>query len=62
MNGIEKIEKLVEELKVEADKLYNRKNKAAATRLRKILMDIKNEAHKGRADAQAFKMKIGKKR
>jgi hypothetical protein len=42
MEKIQKIKELIELMSVEADKVYNKRNRSAATRARKYAQDIKN--------------------
>ena len=48
MDKIEKLEELVRQAREEAEKFYNKENKAAGTRLRKHMQDLKNIAQEVR--------------
>jgi len=55
MNRIEQVKALMAELEVEMDKFYNKGNKAAGTRARKHLQDLKNLAQAIRLELQDMK-------
>ncbi|MGA1465159.1 MAG: histone H1 [Bacteroidetes bacterium] len=55
MNRIEQVKALMAELEVEMDKFYNKGNKAAGTRARKHLQDLKNLAQEIRLEIQDMK-------
>lgn len=55
MDSIEKLEALVATAREEADKFYAKGNKAAGTRLRKAMQDIKGLAQDIRVDVQNSK-------
>jgi len=57
MNRIEQVKALMAELEVEMDKFYNKGNKAAGTRARKHLQDLKNLAQEIRLEIQDMKNK-----
>lgn len=50
MNNYEKLESLMNQLKIDLDKFYNKNNKAASIRARKTLQNIKEEAQNIRMD------------
>lgn len=55
MSRMDDINNIVEELQVDMDKFYEKGNKAAGTRARKHLMNLKNLAHEIRQEIQAKK-------
>lgn len=50
MDKIEKLEQLIREARDDADKFYNKENKAAGTRLRKHMQELKNVAQEIRTE------------
>ncbi|AHM61480.1 hypothetical protein D770_16130 [Flammeovirgaceae bacterium 311] len=48
MEKIEKLEQLIRDARDDADKFYNKENKAAGTRLRKHMQELKNIAQEVR--------------
>ena len=57
MNRIEQVRALMADLETEMDKFYNKGNKAAGTRARKHLQDLKNLAQEIRVEIQEMKNK-----
>lgn len=55
MNRIEQVRALMADLETEMDKFYNKGNKAAGTRARKHLQDLKNLAQEIRVEIQEMK-------
>ncbi len=55
MDSIEKLEALVATAREEADKFYGKGNKAAGTRLRKAMQELKGLAQEIRVDVQNSK-------
>ncbi len=55
MNTFHKLETLIKSLEVDFKKFYEDNNKAAGTRVRKGMLDIKNLAQEIRLDVQAKK-------
>ncbi len=55
MSRMDDINNVVENLQVDMDKFYEKGNKAAGTRARKYLMELKNLAHEIRQEIQAKK-------
>jgi|AntDeeMinimDraft_6_1070357.scaffolds.fasta_scaffold04831_6 hypothetical protein len=50
MNNLDNLKRLIEELEVDAEKFYNKQNRTASVRARKILQEIKSEAQNMRMD------------
>lgn len=57
MNRYEQLEALLDSLKEDFDKFYEKGNKAAGTRVRKGMLDVKNLAQDIRAEVQEIKNK-----
>lgn len=57
MNRYEQIEALLESLKDDFDKFYEKSNKAAGTRVRKGMLELKNLAQDIRVEVQEIKNK-----
>lgn len=55
MEKFNELEQLVEQAKVEAQKFYEKNNKAAGTRLRLKMLDIRNLSQEIRKDVSAIK-------
>lgn len=55
MNRFSEIKSLVDELEVDMEKFYSKKNKTAGTRSRKLLQDLKKLAQDIRIDIQEKK-------
>lgn len=55
MSRIEEIKNLVAELEPDLDKFYNKGNKTAGTRARKLLQDMKKLAQDVRVEIQDMK-------
>lgn len=55
MNRIEQVRALMADLENEMDKFYNKGNKAAGTRARKHLQELKNLAQEIRVEIQDMK-------
>lgn len=55
MEHLNKMEDMVEDAKEEANKFYNKKNKSAGIRLRKIMQELKTLAQEIRVDVQGNK-------
>tara|TARA_R110000824_G_scaffold178720_1_gene358540 strand:+ start:1570 stop:1758 length:189 start_codon:yes stop_codon:yes gene_type:complete len=55
MKKFEELELLVQDLQEEADKFYNKGNKAAGTRLRKGCQNIKNVCQEIRVEVSELK-------
>ncbi|MFN1835474.1 histone H1 [Balneola sp. MJW-20] len=55
MSRMDEINAIVSDLQVDMEKFYGKGNKAAGTRARKHLMDLKNLAHEVRQEIQAKK-------
>ncbi|SMO43776.1 histone H1 [Gracilimonas mengyeensis] len=55
MSRMDDINNVIEELQVDMNKFYEKGNKAAGTRARKHLMNLKNLAHEIRQEIQAKK-------
>jgi hypothetical protein len=55
MNRYEELESLLTSLKEDFDKFYNEGNKAAGTRVRKGLMELRNKSQDVRKEIQAIK-------
>ena len=55
MSRMDDINNIVQDLQVDMDKFYEKENKAAGTRARKHLMNLKNLAHEIRQEIQAKK-------
>ena len=57
MSRIDEVKNLMSELEVDLDKFYNKGNKAAGTRARKSLQDLKKLAQDIRLEIQDMKNK-----
>ena len=57
MQKFNQIKDLVNEAEAEAQKFYDKGNKAAGTRLRKAMLEIKNLAHEVRKEVVDMKNK-----
>lgn len=57
MSRIDEVKNLMSELEVDLDKFYNKANKAAGTRARKSLQDLKKLAQDIRLEIQEIKNK-----
>ena len=57
MQKFEELKSLIASLEGDADKLYNERNSAAGTRVRKGMQDLKNLAQAIRAEVQEIKNK-----
>ena len=57
MNRFEQLEALVESMKEDFGKFYDGGNKAAGTRVRKGMLDLKNFAQEVRVEVQEIKNK-----
>jgi len=57
---IEKLQRILEEAKKDYDKVYNRNNKAAATRLRKSFQDVAKQCKVARKQVIQHKRNITK--
>lgn len=57
MSRIDEVKNLMSELEVEMDKFYNKSNKAAGTRARKHLQDLKKLSQEIRLEIQDIKNK-----
>lgn len=55
MSKFKQVKELVDGLEADFEKFYNAKNKAAGTRIRKGLMDLKNLAQEIRKEVQDLK-------
>lgn len=55
MSRMDEINEIVSQLQTEMNKFYDKGNKAAGTRARKHLMDLKNMAHEVRQEIQEKK-------
>ncbi len=55
MDSIEKLEAVVAEARADAEKFYGKGNKAAGTRLRKAMQELKGLAQEIRVDVQNSK-------
>ena len=55
MDKIEELKQLVESLTDDCDKFYNKSNKSAGTRIRKVMQEIKVLAQDIRKDVQTIK-------
>lgn len=55
MSRIEEVKNLVSELEQDLDKFYNKQNKAAGTRARKQLQDLKKLSQEIRLEIQDIK-------
>jgi len=55
MSRNDQLKNLIEELEPEMDKFYNKGNKAAGTRARKVLQELKNVSQEIRLEIQDFK-------
>lgn len=55
MNKYEELSSLVDSLKDDFEKFYDKKNKAAGTRVRKGMLDLANWAKAVRAEVQEMK-------
>ena len=53
LNDFEKIEALLASVRADATKFYVKGNNSAGTRLRKVLLDIKNSCHTSRKNVQS---------
>ena len=58
-NRYEELAAMLEELKGDFEKFYNNGNKAAGTRVRKGMLDLKNKAQEIRVEVQAMKNEDG---
>ncbi len=58
MEKFENIETLIESARVEAEKFYQKGNKTAGTRLRKLMQDLKNAAQEVRVEVQETKANL----
>lgn len=52
-NDFERIENLLASVRADANKFYGKSNNSAGTRIRKILLDVKNECHQARKNVQS---------
>ena len=53
LNDFEHIESLLASVRADANKFYGKGNNSAGTRIRKILLEVKNACHKARKNVQS---------
>ncbi len=57
MNRFEELKAMVEAMETDFQKFYEKGNKAAGTRVRKAMLELKNKAQEIRVEVQALKNK-----